>query len=111
MNQCTLFLAAAAAAVLAGCAAQEGVRPKWTLSESNFSSIKPQITTKADVERLAGRPFFTSVFPNLAEEVWDYRYLNGVETWVAEVHFDLQGRTKYYATYPDQCPMRPIACR
>jgi hypothetical protein len=53
----------------------------------------------------------TMVFPNLAEQVWDYRYMSGVQTWVAEVHFDMQGRTKYYTTYPDQCWLGPIGCR
>jgi len=111
MNKCTLFLAAAAAAVLAGCAAPAGVRPLWTLSESNFTPIKAQTTTKADVEQLVGRPLVATVFPNLAEEVWDYRYTDGVKTRVAEVHFDLEGRTKYYTTYEDRCPMQPVGCR
>jgi outer membrane protein assembly factor BamE (lipoprotein component of BamABCDE complex) len=109
VNKCTLLLAVVA--VLAGCATQEGVRPYWTLRESNFSGIKPQTTTKADVEQMVGRPMLTTVFPNLSEEVWDYRYIDGVKTWVAEVHFDLQGKTKYLATYPDRCPMSATPCR
>jgi hypothetical protein len=35
----------------------------------------------------------------------------GVKTYVAEVHFDMQGRTKYYTTYPDRCVLGPIGCR
>lgn len=111
MNKSTLLLVVAAAAVLAGCATQEGTRPKWTLHESDFTSITPEKTSKQDVEKQFGKPLMTMVFPNLAEEVWDYRYMSGVETWVAEVHFDMQGRTKYYTTYPDKCWLGPIGCR
>ena len=110
MKRPDLLYAAAAALVLGGCAAQEGVRPKWTLQASDFAPITPQ-TTKEEVERRVGRPFFTMFFPRLEEEVWDYRYLIGVRTYVAEIHFDMQGRTRYTATYPDRCVTGPIGCR
>jgi len=97
--------------LLASCAAQEGVRPKWTLHENDFSPIKAESTTKEDVEKLVGKPMLTMVFPNLAEEVWDYRYVHGVDTYVAEIHFDLRGRTKYYTTYVDKCGLGPVGCR
>ena len=103
-------LICAAAAVFTACATQEGVHPKWTLQASDFAPITPQ-TTKEEVERRVGRPFMTMVFPRLEEEVWDYRFLEGVQTYVAEIHFDLQGRTKYSTFYPDRCPLRPVACR
>ncbi len=103
-------LCIAAAAVLAACAVQEGVRPKWTLQESDFARITPH-AAKEDVERLVGKPFVTTVFPRLEEEVWDYRYMFGVQTYVAEVHFNMQGRTKYTTTYPDRCPLRAVGCR
>jgi len=103
-------LLCAAAAVFTACAAQEGVRPKWTLQASDFAPIAPQ-TTKEEVERRVGKPFVTAVFPRLEEEVWDYRYMFGVQTYVAEIHFDMQGRTKYGTHYPDRCPLRPVACR
>jgi len=103
-------LLCAAAAVLTACAAQEGVRPKWTLQGSDLASITPQ-TTKGEVERRVGKPFVTTVFPRLEEEVWDYRYMDGVQTYVAEIHFDMQGRMKYSTHYPDRCPLRPVACR
>jgi outer membrane protein assembly factor BamE (lipoprotein component of BamABCDE complex) len=101
----------AIAAVLEGCATQEGVRPKWTLQARDFVPIMAGNTNKADVERLVGKPIMTMVFRNLGEETWDYRYLDGTMTYVAEVHFDLQGKTKYYATYPDQCQFAPTGCR
>ncbi len=110
MKSSALLCAAAAAAVLAACATQEGVRPKWTLQASDFAPITPR-TTKEEVGRLVGRPFVTAVFARLEEEVWDYRYMDGVQTYVAEIHFDMQGRTKYAASYPDRCPLRPVACR
>jgi hypothetical protein len=103
-------LLCAAAAVFTACAAGEGVRPKWTLQASDFAPITPQ-TAKGEVERRVGRPFMTTVFARLGEEVWDYRFMDGVQTYVAEIHFDVQGRMKYSTFYPDRCPLRPIACR
>jgi len=107
----TYRLIFAGAVLLAGCVAQEGVRPKWTLHEIDFASIKAESTTKDDVEKLVGKPMLTMVFPKLAEEVWDYRYVHGVDTYVAEIHFDLRGRTKYYTTYKDKCGLGPVGCR
>jgi outer membrane protein assembly factor BamE (lipoprotein component of BamABCDE complex) len=107
----SLLYVVAAVAALAGCAVQEGVRPKWTLHEGDFALIAPQKTGKQDVERLVGKPLTTMVFPRLGEEVWDYRYMSGVQTYIAEIHFDMQGRTKYTTTYPDRCGLGPIGCR
>jgi len=110
MKKTVLFCAAVAAGILAACAAQEGVQPKWTLKQSNFAPIKPQ-TTKEEVERLVGKPLLTMTFPRKPEEVWDYRYMDGVETWGAAIHFDMQGRTTYTEFYQDRCPMHPAPCR
>ena len=110
MRRFALLCGVAAAAGLAACVATEGVRPKWTLQESDFTPITRQ-TTKEEVERRVGRPFLTMFFPRLEEEVWDYRYLIGVQTYVAEIHFDMQGQTKYTTHYPDRCPLRAVACR
>lgn len=111
MKGSRLFFALVAAAALAGCATQEGVRPKWTLHEGDFASIVPQKTSKQDVERLVGKPLTTMVFARLGEEVWDYRYMDGVKTYIAEVHFDLKGLAKYTTTYPDRCELGPSGCR
>ncbi len=111
MRRSALLCGVAAAAVLAAaCAAPEGVRPKWILQASDFAPLAPQ-TTKEEVERRVGRPFLTMFFPRLEEEVWDYRYMLGVQTYVAEIHFDMQGQTKYTTHYPDRCPLRAVACR
>jgi len=100
-----------AAALLGGCASYQQGQPWWTLQEQSFTAITPGTTSKQDVERLVGKPLMTTVFRNLGEEVWDYRYLGGTRKYVAEVHFDMQGRTKYYTTYPDHCSMGPMGCR
>jgi outer membrane protein assembly factor BamE (lipoprotein component of BamABCDE complex) len=88
------------ALVLAGCAGNSGVRDWWTLSEVSFKPITPG-AGKADVERLVGEPIMTMTFRNLGEEVWDYRYLNMTRVYMTEVHFDLQGKVKYYKEYLD----------
>ena len=98
------------AVALAGCASHQQGKAYWSLSEESFAPITSS-TTKDDVERLMGKPLLASTFPRQGEEVWDYRYLDGVRVYVAEVHFDLQGRTKYYTTYPDHCSQHPLACR
>lgn len=102
-------------AALSACASpegmgwREGVRPKWTLKEADFAPIKPQ-TTKEEVERLVGKPVSTMTFPRKPEEVWDYRYMLGPQTYGASIHFDMQGRTTYAEFYPDTCQMRPAPC-
>jgi outer membrane protein assembly factor BamE (lipoprotein component of BamABCDE complex) len=110
MKKSFAILIVAAAAVVGGCAAHQQGRAWWTLNEQTFTPITPT-TTKDDVERLLGKPLLGTVFRNLGEEVWDYRFLNGTRVYIVEVHFDMQGRTKYYTTYPDRCQLHPIGCR
>ena len=114
MKLATAVLIAASAAILAGCAAgyqgwYQGVRPYWTLHEQDFAPVTPG-TTKANVNSLVGKPLLTTEFPRQGEEVWDYRFLNGVRPYIASVYFDMQGRTKYYTMHPDRCPMSPAGC-
>jgi outer membrane protein assembly factor BamE (lipoprotein component of BamABCDE complex) len=99
-----------AAALLAGCAPGQE-RSWWTLNEQNFARITPGKTTKDDLQREAGKPLMTTVFARQGEEVWDYRYLWGTYMYVAEVHFDMAGVARSYATYPDRCGMRAMPCR
>jgi outer membrane protein assembly factor BamE (lipoprotein component of BamABCDE complex) len=99
------------AAFLAGCATHQQGQSWWTLHGQDFAAITPGTTTKQDVERLVGTPLLAMTFRNLDEDVWDYRYLEGTRLYVAEVHFDMQGRTKYYTTYPDRCGQRAMPCR
>jgi outer membrane protein assembly factor BamE (lipoprotein component of BamABCDE complex) len=100
-----------AAALVAGCATHGQSQPWWTLNERSFAGIAPGKTSKEDVERQVGTPLLAMAFRNLDEDVWDYRYLYGTYTYVAEVHFDGSGRTKYIATYPDRCSLRAVPCR
>ena len=40
--------------------------------------------------------------PRLNEDVWDYRSLHGTTfIYITEIHFDGQGRVKYFVQYPD----------
>jgi hypothetical protein len=109
MKRSILLCVALAAGIQVACAAQES-RPKWTLKQSDFDPIKPQ-TAKQEVERRLGKPLVATRFPRLKEEVWDYRYMDGVQTSVAEIHFDEQGRATRTVFYPDRCPFRPVPCR
>jgi outer membrane protein assembly factor BamE (lipoprotein component of BamABCDE complex) len=108
----TFFKAALllAAAALSACAWQEGVRPKQTLRDTDFAAIKVG-ASEAEVDSLLGKPILTTEFKRLDEMVWDYRYMYGVDTYVAEIHFDLQGQVKRLEYYPDRCPLRAIPCR
>lgn len=100
----------AVAAILGACAWQEGIRPKWTLHDTDFAAIEPG-ASEADVEHLLGKPILATSFERLEERVWDYRYMYGVQTYVAEVHFDMRGHVKHIEYYPDRCPLRAIPCR
>ena len=104
------FAALLAAAVFTAGAAQEGVRPKWKLHKTDFARIKPG-ANEAEVVRLVGKPILKTTFKRLNERAWDYRYMNGVETYVAEIHFDMRGRVKRLEHYPDQCSFQAIPCR
>src|SRR4051812_33113671 len=107
----TPIVIAFAAALVAGCATHGQSQAWWTLNEKSFAGIAPGKTSKEDVERQVGTPLLTMTFSRQGEEVWDYRYLYGTYVYVAEVHFDGDGRTKYTATYPDRCSMRAMPCR
>jgi len=105
-----LVLPLVAAATFSACAWQEGIRPKATLRDADFAAIKPG-TQETEVEGLVGKPILKTEFKRLEESVWDYRYMYGVDTYIAEIHFDMQGRVKRIEHYPDRCPMRAIPCR
>jgi len=99
-----------AVSTISACAWQEGIRPKGTLSDADFAAIKPG-TAEADVEYVVGKPILKTEFKRLEESVWDYRYMYGVLTYIAEIHFDAQGRMTRIEHYPDRCPLRAIPCR
>ena len=100
--------------VLGGCAAgnsREGQRPFWTLNERDVATIT-RGNTKGEVERALGKPMLVETFRNLREEVWNYRFLErNVRNFGAEVHFDMEGRTTYVVTFPDECQPSQVPCR
>ena len=88
------LVAIAALLALAGCATDSGIRGYWMLHTADIQQLKPG-QSKADVERIIGKPFQRLVFPNLGEEVWDYRYLDVQTHMRSAVHFDTKGIVKY----------------
>jgi len=105
-----IFGALLAAATLTAIAAQEGVRPKSKLQRADFAEIKPG-ANESEVVRRVGKPILKTEFKRLHERVWDYRYMYGVETYDAEIHFDMSGRVTRIEHYQDRCAMRPVPCR
>ena len=82
---------------LTACAATAySPTPWWTIKEANFASLKPGVTTKAEVRQLIGVPLSEINFPRQNEEAWEYRYLQGTTTvMLAYVHFGPTGVYKF----------------
>lgn len=88
-------LLAAVWAALAACAGYSPT-PYWTIRDETFATLKPGITTKADVRALVGVPLLESSFPRQGEDVWEYRCLDGQTIMLVYVHFDQGGRYKQF---------------
>jgi outer membrane protein assembly factor BamE (lipoprotein component of BamABCDE complex) len=58
------------------------------LTEQNFARIQAGMGME-EVRRLLGPPGNTTRFERKNEEVWDWRYLDGVQERFFHVHFDL----------------------
>ena len=86
---------------LAGCAADPGVRPSWTLGDADFRQLKPGLS-QAQVEKLVGKPLLKSTFARLEEEVWDYKYLDNQMRMASSVHFNMRGEMTYQTQELDQ---------
>jgi outer membrane protein assembly factor BamE (lipoprotein component of BamABCDE complex) len=95
MSAVKMLIVVAALLALGACAVDPGVRPFWTLHETEFRKLK-QGMVKSDVEALLGKPIFISTFARLEEEVWDYRYMDVQLRMYATLHFDPQGTLKYH---------------
>lgn len=80
------------------------------LEDPNFGRLKPKMT-KQEVDRILGRHFFTSEFPNLGEEVWSWRYTEfGNRMMYFNAHFDAgSGLLKYASRTPD--PLQVVTGR
>ena len=87
--------------LLTGCAVDPSTKPWWTLREADLRQLQPGKTTKADVRTALGSPVLDMTFPRQGEEVWDYRYLDGVMHMLAWVYFDARGVYKSYTAQPD----------
>jgi len=96
-----LFTAIAALSALVGCAANTGIRPFWTLHDTDFRQLKPGMN-KTQVVAMVGRPPAAVTYPNLAEEVWDYSYLDYQVRMRAYVVFDTRGVFKHHTESYDQ---------
>jgi hypothetical protein len=73
------------------------------LTEGNFRArLTANSTTRNDVLESFGRPALVTRFPNLAEEVWTYRYREGTREYLNDIHFEAAtGIVKSYSLYPD----------
>jgi hypothetical protein len=79
------------------------VSSEQVLTEQNFrTQLVVNKTNRREVLDQLGKPGLVSHFPNLAEEVWTYRYLEGTLEMLNDVHFDAAtGVVKSYAMYRD----------
>ncbi len=85
-----LFTAIVALSALVGCAVNTGIRPFWTLHDTDFRQLKSGMT-KAQVVAMVGKPQVAVMFANLGEEVWDYSYLDYQIRMKAYVYFNTGG--------------------
>jgi hypothetical protein len=95
-------IALAAALVLSACATGVQPTPYWEIRDSAFGELKAGTSTREDARTLIGIPLTQAYFPRQAEEVWEYRYLEGAALrMLAHVYFDASGRYKYTAQMLD----------
>jgi outer membrane protein assembly factor BamE (lipoprotein component of BamABCDE complex) len=81
-----------ALAALAGCATNYRPTPYWQIHETAFAQLVPGVTTKDQVRDSVGVPLVEYHFWRLNEDVWQYRYLEGVATvMLAWLSFDPNG--------------------
>jgi outer membrane protein assembly factor BamE (lipoprotein component of BamABCDE complex) len=61
---------------------------RQVLTPENFARIQPGLS-RDEVRRMLGKPGSVVQFRRKKEEVWDWRYLDGVDTKMFNVHFDI----------------------
>jgi len=73
------------------------------LTEKSFrAELMASKTSRNEVLDRLGRPSYVSRFPNLSEEVWTYRYLDGTLEMLNDVHIDAaSGIVRSYSMYRD----------
>jgi hypothetical protein len=78
-------------ALLEACTAYRPT-PAYKIHETNFVPLVPGVHTKEDFRRLVGEPLVEFHFSRLNEDVWEYRYIEGVWTpMLAWISFDPNG--------------------
>ena len=91
-----VLVAVATALTLGGCAvAPAQTRAFWTLHSAHFNQLTPGMMM-AEAESIVGRPLLATHFPRLAEQVWEYEFLDTQTRMKALVHFGDQGTLKYH---------------
>jgi outer membrane protein assembly factor BamE (lipoprotein component of BamABCDE complex) len=85
----------------AGCATNAPSGNLGTLKQSDFRSLRPGVTTKADVAKSLGTPFAMTSYARQQEEVWDYRYIDLATIMHVAVIFDGKGIFKYFTEERD----------
>lgn len=63
------------------------------LDETHFARLKPGMSV-ADVTRELGRPYGTTHYSNLGEDVVSWLYRDPFSRWFFNAHFDATGRLK-----------------
>jgi hypothetical protein len=63
---------------------------RQVLKPEEFAKVRVGLD-KAGVRRLLGRPAATQVYPLKQQEVWDWRYLEGTDSRLFSVGFDMNG--------------------
>ena len=61
---------------------------RQVLTRENFARIQPGMS-RDEVRRMLGRPATTAQFKRKNEEVWDWRFIDGVDVKIFSVHFDI----------------------
>ncbi|WP_245844932.1 outer membrane protein assembly factor BamE domain-containing protein [Noviherbaspirillum humi] len=61
------------------------------LTMENFARIKPGMS-EDDVRRMLGKPRSVAQYKRKKEEVWDWKYLEGPNDRLFNVHFDINTR-------------------
>jgi hypothetical protein len=79
------------------------ISDQQVLTDRNFrDQLTVNKTSRSEVLDSLGKPAYVSRFPNLAEEVWTYRYLDGTLEMVNDVHIDAaSGIVRSYSLYRD----------
>jgi outer membrane protein assembly factor BamE (lipoprotein component of BamABCDE complex) len=97
----TLTCLCLAVVLTAGCAFNPGVKPWWMLQEAQFLQLQPGKDSADRIRQALGSPLSVTEFSRQGEVVWDYRFIQGTQIWLAWVYFDMEGTYKRYTAQQD----------